>query len=148
MDESSRNLSYIQESPSFGLLLLRRLQDLSLKESSLPCSPSVSSVSELMVWSSLGPSGNNLNGAVPQIPRWMITLLTEGPFDREGEDTYRIIEELKSYNHQMKYVEEAISMDGYIGKILGILYHSKQPSHTSRVLYQPSDPKSPEEWRI
>src|SRR6266699_2821871 len=29
---------------------------------------------------SLGLSGNNLDGAVPQIPRWMITLLTEGPF--------------------------------------------------------------------
>jgi len=48
----------------------------------------------------------------------------------------------------MSYLEGASSMDGYIGKILGILYHGEQLSYTSPLLHQPSDPKSPEEWRI
>src|SRR2546429_2016579 len=48
----------------------------------------------------------------------------------------------------MRYVEGAMSMDGYIGKILGIFYHGKQLSLASPLLHQQSLPKSPEEWRI
>ena len=69
-------------------------------------------------------------------------------FDREDEDAYHIIEELKWNSHWMRYAEGAIGMNKYIGKMLGILYGSKQFSHVSRVPGQQSMARTPEEWHI
>src|SRR6266571_1658915 len=66
--------------------------------------------------------------------------------DGEDEDAYHIIDEVKRYNHRMRYVEGAIGMNNYLRKLLLMLSPSKQILQLSH--HQQSMPTSPEEWHI